>query len=276
MHLALFGIDNDALNLTVNLLVLFLVVVWLALVAWTYFDARRRLEDPILVWCAVAASLFPFVGTIVYTILRPPEFVDDRKERDLEIRAAELRVRQLTEQSCPNCGHPIEKSYLRCPDCQARIKDPCPSCEKPIDPRWSMCPYCETPIHREPPRRLGAERGAGCEPERERPRAERKRPQAERQRPQSDRQRAQAERQRPQSERPQRSKAAAPKKRAAPKRGEKAPAAEPATREPASASPRRAKPSQPPPDPNATQEHPAPPPPGDGAGEKRSRRAPTS
>lgn len=151
MPIALFGIDNDALNLTVNLLVLFLVVVWLALIAWTFFDARRRMEDQLLVWCSVGASLFPFIGTVIYTILRPPEFIEDRRERDLEIRAAELRVKQLTEQSCPKCQYPIEKAFLRCPNCQARVKDPCPSCDKPIDPRWAMCPYCETPTRREPP-----------------------------------------------------------------------------------------------------------------------------
>jgi len=151
MTLALFGIENDALNLTVNLLILFLVVVWLSLVAWTFFDARRRMEDQILVMCSVGASLFPFIGTIIYTILRPPEFVEDRRERELEIRAAELRVKQLTEQSCPKCEYPIEKGFLRCPNCQARVKDPCPSCDKPIDPRWAMCPYCETPTRREQP-----------------------------------------------------------------------------------------------------------------------------
>ena len=247
MQLALFGIDNDALNLTVNLLILFLVVIWLALVAWTFFDARRRLDDQILVWCSVAASLFPFVGTIVYTILRPPEFVEDRKERDLEIRAAELRVRQLTEQSCPNCGYPVEKSYLRCPDCQTRIKDPCPSCEKPIDPRWAMCPYCETPIHREQPKRR---------PERR-------------------------QRREPERERAPRSKAAAPKRSAArspaPKREKRT--AEPARRKASSSGSRRTtaarttKGSKPPPDPDATQEHPAP---TDGAGEGSSRRAPAS
>ena len=170
MPLALFGINNDALNLAVNLLVLFLVVVWLALVAWTYFDARRRLEDDILVWCSVGASLlFPFVGTIIYSILRPPEFLEDRRERELEIRAAELRVRQLTELSCPKCDYPIEKSYLRCPNCQARVKDPCPSCGKPVDPRWSMCPYCETPVRREQAKRRAPERRPGREPQRERP-----------------------------------------------------------------------------------------------------------
>ena len=177
MPLALFGINNDALNLTVNLLLLFLVVVWLALVAWTYFDARRRLQDDVLVWCAVGSSLlFPYVGTIIYSILRPPEFLEDRHERELEIRAAELRVKQLTELSCPKCDYPIEKSYLRCPNCQSRVKDPCPSCDKPVDPRWSMCPYCETPVRREPAKRRAPERRPSREPQRERERPARPAP----------------------------------------------------------------------------------------------------
>lgn len=145
MTVALFGITNDALNLAVNLLILFLVVLWIALVAWTFLDARRRLTDPVLIACATGASLIPFVGSIVYSILRPPELLDDRRERELEIRASELRVRQLEEAACPNCEHPVERAFLRCPSCRARIKDPCESCGKPVDPRWSICPYCETP-----------------------------------------------------------------------------------------------------------------------------------
>jgi hypothetical protein len=141
---AIFGINNDALNLVVNLLILFLVVVWLALVWWTYADARRRIDDPMLVACATLAALFPFVGTIVYAIVRPPEYLEDAHERELEIEAAELRVRQLRDQSCPNCEYPVEKNYLRCPNCQRRLKDPCPTCGKPVDPRWGLCPYCES------------------------------------------------------------------------------------------------------------------------------------
>ena len=143
--LAIFGIDNDGVNLAINLLILFLVVVYLALIAYTYLDAKRRLDDGVLIACATIASLAPFVGTIVYTILRPPEFLEDKRERELEIRASQLRVRQLEEASCPNCEHPVDRSYLRCPNCRARIKDPCESCGKPVGPRWTICPYCETP-----------------------------------------------------------------------------------------------------------------------------------
>jgi hypothetical protein len=144
MSLAIFGITNDGLNLVATLFLLMLVVLWLALIVYTYLDARRRISDPFLVACATVASFFPFIGTAVYAIVRPPEYIEDAHERELEIKAAELRVRQLREQTCPNCEYSVEKNYLRCPNCQRRLKDPCPSCGKPVDPRWGLCPYCET------------------------------------------------------------------------------------------------------------------------------------
>lgn len=150
--LAIFGIDGGALSLAINLLVLFLIVTYLALIYWTYLDARRRIEDPVLIACATAASVFPFIGTIVYTILRPPEFLEDREERGLELRAAELRLRQLIEQSCPHCEYPIERNYLRCPNCERRLRNPCRKCSKPLDPKWGRCPYCETEVRRTPKR----------------------------------------------------------------------------------------------------------------------------
>jgi double zinc ribbon protein len=146
MPLAIFGITDDNLNLVATLFLLMLVVLWLALIVYTYLDARRRISDPFLVACATVASFFPYIGTAVYAIIRPPEYLEDAHERELEIKAAELRVRQLRDQSCPHCEHPIEKSYLRCPNCQRRLKDPCPTCGKPVDPRWGLCPFCETSL----------------------------------------------------------------------------------------------------------------------------------
>jgi hypothetical protein len=167
MATAIFGIDSSGLNLVVSLFALGLVAVWLALIVYTYLDARRRISDPFLVGCATLASFIPYLGTAVYAIVRPPEFLEDAHERELEIRAAELRVRQLTELSCPNCEAPIEKSYLRCPQCQRRLKDPCPSCGKPVDPRWSLCPFCETPLsgeQRRPRRKPAARRKQSAPP----------------------------------------------------------------------------------------------------------------
>jgi hypothetical protein len=144
---AVFGISNDGLNLAVKLLLLFILAIWAALVFWTYADARRRIEDPMLVGCAAAASLlFPFVGTIVYVIVRPPEYMEDARERELEILAAQARLHQAEQLACPYCDFEIEKSFLRCPSCLRRLKEPCGTCGRPLDPRWKICPYCEAEV----------------------------------------------------------------------------------------------------------------------------------
>jgi len=149
--LAIFGITNDGLNLAVKLLLLFLAAIWLALVFWTFADARRRIADPLLVACASAASLFfPFVGTIVYAIVRPPEFLADVHERELEIAAAEARLHQSEGMHCPHCDFEIEKTFLRCPSCLRRLKEPCTTCGRPLDPRWKLCPYCEAEVGQAP------------------------------------------------------------------------------------------------------------------------------
>jgi hypothetical protein len=166
--LAVFGITDDGLNLAVNLLLLFLVVLWLALVYWTYADARRRVADPMLVGCATAASFFPFIGTVVYMIVRPPEYLEDVRERELEIAAAEARLTQLDVLGCPYCGFEIERSFLRCPSCLRRLKEPCATCGKPLDPRWKICPYCEAEVGQTPraarPRQRRAATARASEP----------------------------------------------------------------------------------------------------------------
>jgi double zinc ribbon protein len=150
-----FGINNDGLNTAIKLVILVLVVVWLALVYYTFADARRRIADPMLVFCATAASLFPFVGTVVYMIVRPPEYLDDVRERELEMQAAEARLQESGYLVCPHCEQHVEKDFLRCPNCMRKLKDPCGNCGKPLDPQWPICPYCEAevPGHAPVPRR---------------------------------------------------------------------------------------------------------------------------
>jgi hypothetical protein len=161
-----FGITNSGLNLAVNLVILFLVVIWLALVYWTYADARRRIADPMLIGCATVASLFPFVGTIIYMIVRPPEFLDDVRERELEMQAAEARLAQVGYQLCPHCDYEVEKDFLRCPSCMRKLKDPCAACGRPLDPSWKLCPYCEAEVSvaAPPPRRARRRREGAAEP----------------------------------------------------------------------------------------------------------------
>jgi len=144
--LAYFGIESSGLNLVIDLLILFVAVVYFALIYWTYADARRRILDPMLVGCATAASLFPFVGTIVYMILRPPEYLEDVRERELEIQAAEARLHDLDHGLCPYCDYRVERDFIRCPSCLRKLKERCVSCARPLDEAWTICPYCEADV----------------------------------------------------------------------------------------------------------------------------------
>src|SRR5436190_744385 len=122
--LAVFGISNDGLNLAVKLIILFLIAVWLALVFWTWSDGRRRIEDPLLVGCAAAASFFfPFVGTVVYMIVRPPEYLEDVREREIEMAAAAARLAQVQEQPRPSGGDRDAGSRPR-PPTRSTIDEP--------------------------------------------------------------------------------------------------------------------------------------------------------
>src|ERR1700684_3151001 len=146
LPLAYFGIESSGLNLAVDLLIVFVVVLYLALIYWTFADARRRIFDPMLVACATAAAFFPFVGTIIYMILRPPEYLEDVRERELETQAAEARLRQLGETLCPHCSYRVESDFIRCPSCLRKLKERCTSCSRPLDQAWTICPYCEADV----------------------------------------------------------------------------------------------------------------------------------
>jgi hypothetical protein len=139
-------LSSGATTAVKDIFLLLIVVFWLALGYWTYKDAKRRLSDPILITLAAVVGLFPpFVGPFIYMLFRPPEFLEEVRERELEIRAIEDRITAL-DIRCPVCHAEVDASYLVCPVCTTKLKQACTNCSAPLEPIWQICPYCETPI----------------------------------------------------------------------------------------------------------------------------------
>ena len=97
-----------------NLAIFFVLVFWVATVYWVYKDARRRIEDPLIVWVVTAIGVVPFIGPLIYMLFRPPEYLEDVRERELEIKAMEKRLggRDL---HCPVCRAEVDEDFLDLP-----------------------------------------------------------------------------------------------------------------------------------------------------------------
>ena len=123
--------------------VFFLIILWGATVYWVRKDARRRIESRPVIWLVtLLGAVPPLLGPLVYMLFRPPEYLEDVRERELEIRAIEKR---LSARECPVCRADIEPEFLVCPVCSTRLRQSCSNCKRPLEPTWQVCPYCETP-----------------------------------------------------------------------------------------------------------------------------------
>lgn len=134
-------LSSPYLTIGFRVVLFFFVVLWLSLAYWTFADAGRR--GAVRFFWGIVALVFPFVGTLIYLIVRPPEYVLDSRERELELAVLERELRQRID-LCPNCRSVVEKDYLLCPECSWDLKKPCTSCGKPLHLNWRTCPYCAT------------------------------------------------------------------------------------------------------------------------------------
>lgn len=129
------------LKLVIVIAAVYLAVIWLTLVFWTYRDIRQRTRDPILQTVAVLLVLIFFLpGHWVYLIVRPRYTLSELYERSLE---EEALLQDLEDQkACPTCKRRVHDDFLICPSCRTQLKEPCRSCAKPLSYAWVACPFC--------------------------------------------------------------------------------------------------------------------------------------
>ena len=133
--------SSPLFGLATKLLLLFIVIIWFSLVFWTYRDAQRR--GILGIYWAAVVFFFWFFGWAIYLILRPPEYLEDAKERELDIKSKEAILSRRSS-FCPACGKPVESDFLICPYCLEKLKQACPECNRALQMNWTVCPYCKT------------------------------------------------------------------------------------------------------------------------------------
>jgi len=138
-------LNNPVVQLATQLIVIYVVLLWLGTAYWAFRDMQARTENPILPYFAAALIIFftPLLflfAVVLYLIVRPRETLAEVYERSLaeESLIAEVEKNEL----CPVCRDRVDAEWLVCPNCRTRLHRVCPSCNRLAEPTWPLCAFC--------------------------------------------------------------------------------------------------------------------------------------
>jgi RNA polymerase subunit RPABC4/transcription elongation factor Spt4 len=128
--------------------VIYVIVLWLALAFYVMRDAHRRSASPAFHMAARVLGLIPpFLGPLVYLVLRPPRTIEEERTLALEEHALlEPPSDGVVSRPCPTCGREIEQEFIVCPYCRTQFARRCVNCDRSLRLGWSLCPYCATEV----------------------------------------------------------------------------------------------------------------------------------
>jgi RNA polymerase subunit RPABC4/transcription elongation factor Spt4 len=122
----------------------FIVILWIALIIWTYRDIRSRARDPLVqILSALLVAVLNLPGILVYLILRPPRVLEEEYQRTLEEEALLQALEDLP--LCPGCERRVRDEWQVCPNCHTKLKKTCHNCSRLMELPWNICPFCGTP-----------------------------------------------------------------------------------------------------------------------------------
>lgn len=146
--------DNPFVQLAIQGIGVYFVVLWLAAAFWAFRDLQLRTANPVLPYLAAALVIlftpvfFP-LAVIVYRIVRPAERIGEVSERELAEEALLAEVEAV--RSCPTCHRRVHEEWLLCPSCRTRLNRVCPGCGRLVGLDWSLCAWCGRDFERHEP-----------------------------------------------------------------------------------------------------------------------------
>ena len=128
------------------------MVFWIATIFWVGRTPGGGSSDRLLVWLVtLIGAVPPFLGPLIYMLFRPPEYLEDVRERELEIKAIEggSAAASSTARSAAPRSTPIPRLPGLHDEAPPGVR------ELPAAARagWQVCPYCETPVEHDRARR---------------------------------------------------------------------------------------------------------------------------
>jgi len=124
---------------------------WIALAFFVVRDAQRRSTSLAFTIFAGLLGFFPpFLGALIYRIIRPPHTLEEERSFALEEQALrDATTEEPRWRPCPNCGRENEKDFVICPYCRTQFARQCGGCGRVLRLGWDVCPFCaeEVGVH---------------------------------------------------------------------------------------------------------------------------------
>jgi RNA polymerase subunit RPABC4/transcription elongation factor Spt4 len=146
--------DNPFVQLAIQGIGVYIVVLWLAAAFWAFRDLQLRTTNPVMPYLAAAFVIvftpaFFLLAVIIYRIVRPQERIGEVSERELAEEALLAEVEAV--KSCPSCGRRVHEEWILCPTCRTRLNRVCPECGRLVGLDWSLCAWCGRDFERREP-----------------------------------------------------------------------------------------------------------------------------
>ena len=95
----------------------YVAVLWVATAFFVWRDARRRSSSLLFqVFALLLGFVPPFLGALVYLVVRPPRTLDEERAFVLEEQSLlDVDRDAVVVRPCPSCGKEIDADFIVCP-----------------------------------------------------------------------------------------------------------------------------------------------------------------
>lgn len=131
------------LPLLIELLAVYILILWLAVVAWALKDITTRSNNfLVIILTVLLVTIGNIPGLVLYLLLRPSQTIEEGQNKELFYSS----IVDKKISACDNCECLVRTDYKFCPECGHALMLQCQVCHRQINPTWKYCVYCDTKL----------------------------------------------------------------------------------------------------------------------------------
>lgn len=136
-------LNSSTFDLLKTGILAYLGLLWLSLIIWVTRDSINRSKSLLFqTFCILLNILIPFLGVLLYLIIRPGKTNSETYYEELEHQLLLENKQEVSANICQKCMKSLTNDFVFCPSCGAEAQKPCSECKKYFSNLYEFCPHC--------------------------------------------------------------------------------------------------------------------------------------